>query len=201
MKTCRTLLVLLSLSLAGAFAAPLGPEVAVVEIQTGKNKETQTVVLGLHDTAAPQTVENFKKLVGRKFYNGMRFHRVFPNILVQTGDPKSRRGDSERSGTGGPGYTIPAELGGKHVRGAIAMSRLGDTVNPSRASSGSQFYVSLTALPKLDGKYTVFGEVLEGIEILDAISKLQTDSNDFPLAKVRIKSITMQPRIAGEARQ
>jgi peptidyl-prolyl cis-trans isomerase B (cyclophilin B) len=201
MKICRAVLALVFASLAGAFAATVGPDVAVLEIQFGKEKQTQQVVLGLHDTAAPQTVANFKELVGKKFYNGMRFHRVFPSTLVQTGDPKSRHGDADRSGTGGPGYTVPAELGGKHVRGAIAMSRLGDTVNPTRASNGSQFYVCLTAMPKLDGKYTVFGEVLEGLDVLEAISNQQTDSNDFPLAKIVIKSITIQPRFAGQARQ
>ncbi len=201
MKICRAVLALVFASLAGAFAAAVGPDVAVLEIQFGRDKQTQQVVLGLYDGAAPLTVANFKDLVGKKFYNGMRFHRVFPSTLVQTGDPKSRRGDADRSGTGGPGYTLPAEFGGKHVRGAIAMSRLGDTVNPSRASNGSQFYVCLTALPKLDGKYTVFGEVLEGLDVLEGISNQQTDSNDFPLAKIVIKSITIQPRFAGQARQ
>ena len=201
MKICRVALALLLASLAGAFAATVGPDVAVLEIQFGKDKKTQQVVLGLYDTAAPLTVANFKELIGKKFYNGMRFHRVFPSTLVQTGDPKSRHGDADRSGTGGPGYTLPAELGGKHVRGTIAMSRLGDAVNPARASNGSQFYVCLSALPKLDGKYTVFGEVLEGLDVLEAISNQQTDSNDFPLAKITIKSITIQPRFAGQARQ
>lgn len=201
MKICRAVLALVFASLIGASAAAVGPEVAVLEIQFGKDKQTQQVVLGLYDTAAPLTVANFKELVGKKFYNGMRFHRVFPGTLVQTGDPKSRRGDSDRSGTGGPGYTVPAELGGKNLRGTVAMSRLGDTVNPSRASNGSQFFVSLTPMPKLDGKYTVFGEVLEGLDVLEGISNQQTDSNDFPLAKIIIKSITIQPRFAGQARQ
>ena len=201
MKICRVALALVCAALTGAVAASVGPEVAVMEIQFGKDKQTQQVVLGLYDSAAPLTVANFKELVGKKFYDGMRFHRVFPSTLVQTGDPKSRHGDADRPGTGGPGYTVPAELGGKHVRGAIAMSRLGDAVNPTRASNGSQFYICLTALPKLDGKYTVFGEVLEGLDVLEAISNQPTDSNDFPLAKIRIKSITIQPRFAGQARQ
>ena len=182
-----------------ACAATVGPDVAVMQIQIGKEKQTQQVVIGLYDTAAPGTVENFKELVRKKFYNGMRFHRVFPNTLVQTGDPRSRHGDSERSGTGGPGYTIPPEIGRSHARGAVAMSRLPDSVNPTRVSNGSQFYVCLTPLPKLDGKYTVFGEVLEGLDVLDYISGQPTDSNDFPLAKIVIKSITIQPRFAESA--
>ena len=76
------------------------------------------------------------------------------------------------------------------------MARLPDNINPSRVSNGSQFYVCLTSLPKLDGKYTVFGEVLEGLDVLDSISNQPTDSNDFPLAKIVIKSITIQPRFA-----
>jgi peptidyl-prolyl cis-trans isomerase B (cyclophilin B) len=183
-------------SLVGGVSATVGPEVAVMQIKVGKEKEFQQVVLGLYDDAAPATVENFKELCRRKFFNGMRFHRVFPSTLVQTGDPNSRHGVADRSGTGGPGYTIPAEIGRNHLRGTVAMSRLPDAINPSKASNGSQFYVCLTPLPKLDGKYTVFGEVLEGLDVLDFISNQPTDSNDFPVEKIVIKSITIQPRFA-----
>ena len=150
-----------------------------MQIKVGKERDFQQVVIGLYDDAAPATVANFKELCRKRFFNGMRFHRAFPSTLVQTGDPKSRRGSADRSGTGGPGYTIPAEIGRSHVRGAFAMARL----------------------PKLDGKYTVFGEVLEGLDVLDFISNQPTDSNDFPLAKVVIKSITIQPRFAETASQ
>lgn len=206
MKIFLTVLVLFIATLEGGRAASIGPDVAVLEIQVGREKQTQQVVIGLYDNATPQTVANFKELIGKKFYNGLRFHRVFPGTLVQTGDPQTRwmwafLGNSQRTGTGGPGYTIPAEIGLKHKRGAVAMSRLEDTVNPARASNGSQFYVCLSPMPKLDGKYTVFGEVLEGLDVLEAISNMQTDSNDFPLAKVVIKSITVQPRFAEPARQ
>ncbi|HEY5704790.1 MAG TPA: peptidylprolyl isomerase [Terrimicrobiaceae bacterium] len=188
-------------TLAGGLAATVGPEVAVMQIKIGKERALQQVVLGLYDDAAPATVANFKELCRKRFFNGMRFHRVFPSSLVQTGDPYSRRGPADRSGTGGPGYTVPAELGRNHVRGAVAMSRLPDLVNPVKASSGSQFYVCLTPMPKLDGKYTVFGEVLEGLDVLDSISNQPTDSNDFPLAKIVIKSITIQPRFAETSNQ
>jgi len=195
MKIFHTILGLF-LALVGAGAATVGPDVAVMQIKIGKEKELQQVVIGLYDEAAPATVANFKELCRRKFYNGMRFHRVFPSSLVQTGDPYSRRGPADRSGTGGPGYTIPAELGRSHLRGAVAMSRLPDNINPSKVSNGSQFYVCLTPMPKLDGKYTVFGEVLEGLDVLESISNQPTDSNDFPLAKIVIKSMTIQPRFA-----
>lgn len=201
MKTFLAVLGLSLVALLGAHAATIGPEVAVVEIQFGREKQTQQVVIGLYDSLAPLTVANFKELSRKKFYNNMRFHRVFPNSLVQTGDPNSRRGDNDRSGTGGPGYTVPAEFGGAHTRGAVAMSRLPDHLNPTKASNGSQFYTCLAPMPKLDGKYTVFGEVLEGLDVLEAISNQPTDSNDFPLAKIVIKSITIQPRFVQPTRQ
>lgn len=200
MKHYLTVLLLFLAAVAGVQAQTLGPDVAVIQIQVGKEKQTQQVVIGLYDQAAPLTVANFKLLAGKKFYNGLRFHRVFPSTFVQTGDPKSRWGDTETTGTGGPGYTVPAEIGRKHVRGAVAAARLPDNINPAKASNGSQFYVCLSPLPKLDGKYTVFGEVLEGLDVLDAISNQPTDSNDFPLAKIVIKSITIQPRFADTAR-
>lgn len=175
-------------------SAPIGPDVAVMYIKIGREKTPQRVVIGLYDDAAPQTVANLKELSRRKFYNGMRFHRVFEHYLVQTGDPFSKNGDNEKSGTGGPGYTLPAEIKRKHVRGAVAMSRLDDKVDPARASNGSQFYVCLVTMPQLDGKYTVFGEVIEGIEVLDYISGRPTNSNDFPLEKIVITSIKIEPR-------
>ncbi len=197
MKTLTALLLtaLLGLTSARAASAPnLGPEVAVVQIQFPKEKQTRQVVIGLHDEAAPNTVENFKKLIGKKFYNGLRFHRAFPGTLVQTGDPASRWGQGDKTGTGGPGWTLPAEIRLKHQKGAIAMARLADKINPAKNSNGSQFYVCLAPMPKLDGQYTVFGTVLEGLDVLEEISKAPTDSNDFPLPKIRIKSIVLSPR-------
>lgn len=173
---------------------PIGPDVAVMLIKIGREKQPQRVVIGLYDDVAPLTTANLRELSARRFYNGMRFHRVFENYLVQTGDPYSRRGDSDRSGTGGPGYTLPPEINRKHIRGAVAMSRLEDRINPTRASNGSQFYVTLQPAPQLDGKYTVFGEVIEGIEVLDYISGRPTNSNDFPLEKIVITSIKIVPR-------
>ena len=193
----KNLLVLLlaAISLtASSMAATLGPDVAVMEIRMGKEKQTRQVVLGLHDESAPYTVENFKTLVRKKFYNGLRFHRIFPSSFVQTGDPSSRPGQTEKTGTGGPGYTLPAEIKLKHNKGAVAMARLPDKINPSKNSNGSQFYVCLTPLPKLDGQYTVFAQVLEGLDVLEAISNEPTNSDDFPLPKIVIKSIVLQPR-------
>ena len=193
----KNLLVLLlaAISLtASAMAATLGPDVAVMEIRMGKEKQTRQVILGLHDKSAPYTVENFKTLVRKNFYNGLRFHRIFPSSFVQTGDPSSRPGQTEKTGTGGPGYTLPAEIKLKHNKGAVAMARLPDKINPAKNSNGSQFYVCLTPLPKLDGQYTVFAQVLEGLDVLEAISNEPTNSDDFPLPKIVIKSIVLQPR-------
>ena len=181
-------------------AAALGPEVAVIQIRFGQQKQTQRVAIALYDEATPSTVATCKDLIRRKFYNGLRFHRVFPGSFVQTGDPSSRYGQADRTGTGGPGYTVPAEIKLPHVNGSVAMARLPDDINLAKNSNGSQFYACLAPLPKLDGKYTVFGEVIEGLEVLDAISKLPTNSNDFPLPKVVIKSIKLESRLAPPAK-
>jgi len=195
-------LILAAISLTtSAMAATLGPDVAIMEIRMGKEKQTRQVILGLHDESAPYTVENFKTLVRKKFYNGLRFHRIFPNSFVQTGDPSSRRGQTEKTGTGGPGYTLPAEIKLKHNKGAVAMARLPDKINPAKNSNGSQFYVCLTPLPKLDGQYTVFAQVLEGLDVLEAISNEPTNSDDFPLPKIVIKSIVLQPRDTSATKQ
>ena len=139
------------------------------------------IKVALDKAAAPKTSENFEKLVSQKFYDGLTFHRIVPGFVIQGGDPK---GD----GTGGPGYTIPAEIKLLHKRGAVAMARLGDQVNPDRASSGSQFYIALADLPGLDGQYTVFGEVVLGMEIVDKIAIVKTDpATARPLEGVIIK--------------
>ncbi len=175
-------------------SAPFGPEDAVLFIRIGKEKLLRTVVIGLYDHTAPQTVENFKQLIRKRFYDGLRFHRVLPHLLAQTGDPKSRWGNwSDTLGTGGPGYTIPSEIRLPHIPGAVASARLPDDLNPMRLSNGSQFYICLDFLPKLNGKYTVFGHVLSGLKNIDEISNGRTDSNDFPLDKIVIVSITLQP--------
>ena len=128
MKHLTALFLAAILAAIPATAANLGPEVAVVQIQFPKEKQPRQVVLGLYDDSAPYTVENFKKLVAKKFYNGLRFHRAFPGALVQTGDPASRWGQSDKTGTGGPGWTLPAEIRLKHAKGAIAMARLPDKI-------------------------------------------------------------------------
>jgi peptidyl-prolyl cis-trans isomerase B (cyclophilin B) len=122
------------------------------------------IVVELYASEAPKTVANFEKLSRDGFYNNLTFHRVEPGFVVQGGDPAG-------NGTGGPGYDLPAEISPteKHVRGTLAMARRGDQVNPERKSSGSQFYICLAPAPFLDGQYTVFGGVVEGMDVVDKI--------------------------------
>lgn len=188
-----------SFSVGEAATPAVGRDVVEFAISFPKEKGYQKVVFGLYEEDAPATVANFKKLAKKRYYKGLRFHRAFPNSLVQTGDPLSRHGPRELAGTGGPGYTVPAEIRLPHKEGSIAMARLPDGVNPAKASNGGQFYVALEPMPKLDGKYTVFGEVLEGMDVLKRISNLRTNSNDFPLEKVIIRRVKVRPQVVQEA--
>ena len=131
----------------------------VATISTGKGE----IVVQLDASAAPLTVNNFVFLAEQGFYDGLTFHRVEPGFVIQGGDPAG-------TGGGGPGYTVPAEIQLPHVEGAIAMARLGDQVNPDRASSGSQFYITLAPTPFLDEGYTAFGHVIEGMEVVQSIA-------------------------------
>ena len=121
------------------------------------------IVVQLDASAAPQTVNNFVFLARQGFYDNLTFHRVEPGFVIQGGDPAG-------TGAGGPGYTIPAEIELLHVEGAIAMARRGDQVNQERASSGSQFYLTLAPTPFLDGQYTAFGQVTEGMSVVQSIA-------------------------------
>jgi len=183
---------LLSACATAPHAAGTGSTVAVMEIRFPKEKKNRRVVIELDDKSAPATASNFRDLVSRRYYNGMRFHRAFPDKLVQTGDPKRRHGEVGRSGTGGPGYTVPPEIRLKLTKGSVATARLPDEINPARLSNGSQFFVCIDALPQLNGKYTVFGRVIEGLDVLQAVSNSPTDSNDFPTEKIIIKTIRME---------
>ena len=183
----KNILVLSAILLSFAVACLADP-VAVFDVQWGKGKDrhTRTFAIGFYDADAPQTVANFKKLVTDGFYKNTTIHRVFPNYLVQGGDPLSKKKDRTVMGTGGPGYTLPAEIRRKHLRGSVAMGRLPNNVNPNHQSNGSQFYVSLQPIPAQDGQDTVFGEVVAGLPALDEISHLQVDTNDNPIERVEV---------------
>ena len=135
------------------------------------------------------------KLASSGFYNGILFHRVINGFMIQAGDPLTKEPDRiDEWGTGGPGYTVPAEIikGFTHKKGALAAARRGDFVNPAKASSGSQFYIVQDALScsQLDGQYTVFGEVIKGIDVIDKIAGVDTDRYDRPLEPVEIIGVT-----------
>jgi cyclophilin family peptidyl-prolyl cis-trans isomerase len=131
----------------------------VATIKTAKGN----IAAELYPKDAPQTVNNFVFLARDGFFNGLTFHRVVPGFVIQGGDPLG-------TGTGGPGYTIPAEIKAKHTRGAMAMARLSDEANPRRDSSGSQFYITLEPQPSLDGQYTAFGQVTQGMDVVEKIA-------------------------------
>lgn len=178
-----------------ALTAVHADDVALVTLQIGKDKKNpKQAAIEFYEGDAPQTVENFKKLARKRFYNGMSVHRVFPDILLQSGDPLSKGRDRAKVGTGGPGYTLPPEIHRKHAKGAVAAGRLPDKINPGRLSNGSQFIICLQPMPSYDGQYTVFGNVIWGLDSLNQISELPVDTNDNPIQRVEIKSIKIMPR-------
>ena len=161
---------------------------AIMDISFGST--TEAVVIELFPDDAPQTVANFTDLCESKFYDGLAFHRAIQNFLVQTGDPLTSDEDKrDQWGTGGEDRSVPAEIKRPHRPGAVAMARRGDSVNPSRKSNGSQFYISLGNSGSLDGKYTVFGQVVSGMDVLQHIAKMPVDSNDCPVARIEVDSI------------
>lgn len=158
-------------------------DVAVFEVQwkEGKVRQTRSFAIGFDEDAAPYTVYNFKKLVKERFYVHTKIHRAISNYLIQGGDPLTKKNDRNVMGTGGPGYTLPAEIRLKHVRGAVAMGALSAKVNPKLESNGSQFYICLKDIPTQDGKDTVFGHVASGMDALMEISAAVVDTNNNPI--------------------
>lgn len=182
-------------------------KLAVMEIAFGGMRET--VMIELYPQDAPQTVANFINHCDSGFYNGLAFHRAIETFIVQTGDPlTSDESAREKWGTGGEEKTIPAEIKRPHRVGAVAMARRADKVNPERRSNGSQFYVTLGNYASIDNKYTVFGQVVSGLDTMKRISLLPVDSNDCPIARVEIKSIKviehkgpLQPTLASDGQR
>ena len=182
------------------------------------------ITFALYDDT-PQHRDNFRKLVNEKFYDGVLFHRIIQGFMIQGGDPDSKTAKpGQRLGSGDVGYTIPAEFVPAHFhkRGAVCAARMGDNVNPQKASSGCQFYIvdgtvydndklnmiaqrtgkiftpeqvqaytTVGGAPFLDGDYTVFGEVISGMEVVDKIASQQKDGADRPLEDIKIISATI----------
>ena len=135
---------------------------------------------------APETVRNFVTLTTSNFYDGTLFHRVIPNFMIQGGDPNTKESDKSVWGQGGPGYNLKAEFNSRsHLRGIVSMARASDP-----DSAGSQFFIVTSDSTFLDRQYTVFAEVIEGLEIADKIVNLPRDGNDCPKEEAKMLQIT-----------
>ena len=136
---------------------------------------------------APETVRNFIKLAKSGFYDGTLFHRVIPKFMIQGGDPNTKESDKSTWGTGGPGYSIKAEFNSRsHLRGIVSMARSSDP-----DSAGSQFFIVTSDSTFLDREYTVFGQVVDGMEVADKIVDLPRDGNDCPLQEAKMIQVTI----------
>ena len=209
----RILIIMAALTFAVASCGPRGGKGAseaeqadsTATVQTMENKQIEEPMFDIYTSKGkmriklynktPKHRDNFVKLVNEKYYDGVRFHRVIEGFMIQTGDPYSRdTAKIDLWGQGGPDYTVPAEFVNEywHKKGALAAARRGDMANPTKASSGSQFYIvhDENACLHLDGQYSIFGEVVEGLEIIDRIATVDTDPYDRPLEDVFINRIT-----------
>lgn len=168
------------------------PEEPVFDIITNMG----TIKVKLY-SGTPKHRENFAKLAFSKYYDGIIFHRVINGFMIQGGDPltKDIYADPAKYGTGGPDYTIPAEFVPEytHKKGALAAARRGDAANPLKESSGSQFYIvqNESTCAQLDGNYTVFGQTVEGFDVIDKIAAVETNNRDCPVTPVKIITTTL----------
>ncbi|PRY16308.1 peptidyl-prolyl cis-trans isomerase B (cyclophilin B) [Pontibacter ummariensis] len=182
----------------GLFIAMMAMVPAVVLAQKPKGKDQLVTIetpqgeikLVLFDDT-PKHKENFLKLAREGFYDGTTFHRVIDGFMIQGGDPNTKDEDPYNDGQGSLGYTVPAEIKPthKHVRGAVAAARQDDRINPERASSASQFYIveNHNGTPMLDNVYTVFGQVVDGLDVIDKIAEQPTGGRDRPLSDIEMK--------------
>ncbi len=169
------------------------PEEPVFDIVTNLG----TIKVKLY-SQTPIHRKNFAKLAFTGFYEGVLFHRVINGFMIQGGDPNSKDPElTAQYGKGGPGYTLPAEFVSeyKHKKGALAAARLSDAANPLKESSGSQFYLvqDEANCAALDGEYTVYGQTIAGIEVIDKIAAVATNERNLPLSPVRIQSVKLDP--------
>ena len=226
----KLLLLLVSVLLISAYDPATGNQIKKGDINKDVEMVTTkgTLVIRLSDST-PRHRDNFLKLVNQHFYDGILFHRVMSQFMVQAGDPKSKTAKpGEALGLGGPGYTVPAEIRPDlfHKKGALAAARTPDEINPTRESNGSQFYLvhgrvyseeelnsvetrlngykipaahrevykTTGGTPSLDQKYTVFGEVIKGISVIDSIAAVTTGERNRPVEDVRIIKTTLIKR-------
>ena len=158
------------------------PETRATIKVANKGEPLGEIVLRFFPDVAPNHVKNFIKLALEKFYDGTTFHRVIPGFMIQGGDPNSKSPDRSSHGMGGPGHRVKAEFNSKpHKRGILSMARSNDP-----DSAGSQFFICVNDAHFLDWKYTVFGEVVSGMDVADKIVNVKRDSRDNPLERVEI---------------
>jgi len=145
------------------------------------------IKFNLMSDIAPETVRNFSQLAKSGFYNGTLFHRIIPGFMIQGGDPNTKNSDKSTWGQGGPGYNLKAEFNSRsHLRGIVSMARAADP-----DSAGSQFFIVTSDSTFLDRQYTVFGEVVEGMEVADKIVNLPRDGNDCPKQEAKMLEVTI----------
>ena len=188
MRRVLYLIIILLLPFVAAYADPVYKTFTEQEIKN--MSETKSVIetkfgnieLIFFPEVAPNHVNNFLELAKKGFYDGTIFHRVIPGFMIQGGDPNSKDQDKSKHGMGGPGYMVKAEFNEKpHKRGTLSMAR---SSNPD--SAGSQFFICVADSPFLDKQYTVFGEVVSGMEVVDEIVSQPRDKRDNPLDRVEI---------------
>ena len=151
------------------------------------NTKFGKIIFKLLPDDAPETVRSFVKLAKSGFYDNTLFHRIIPGFMIQGGDPNTKQADKSNWGMGGPGYSINAEFSSRsHLRGIVSMAR-GTDVN----SAGSQFFIVTSDSTFLDRQYTVFGEVIEGMDVADKIVNLPKNENDCPLEDVKMDKVTV----------
>lgn len=179
---------------AAPAAAVPEPPAGSLPIATLRVRDFGEIRIELLPHVAPQTVANFEKLASEGFYDGTSFHRVIPEFMIQGGDPNTRDRDPRNDGMGGPGYTIPDEFGGApHVRGALSMANTGQP-----ESGGSQFFLLVADAPHLDGRHSVFGRVVDGLDVVDRIVAVERDQYgrwgppDRPREDVVIESVRIE---------
>jgi peptidyl-prolyl cis-trans isomerase B (cyclophilin B) len=149
---------------------------------SSKGQALGEIVLRFYQDVAPGHVKNFSDLANKGFYNGTTFHRVIPGFMIQGGDPNSKNPDRTTHGMGGPGHKVKAEFNSKpHKRGVVSMARANDP-----DSAGSQFFICVADCHQLDWNYTVFGEVVSGMEVADKVASMKRDGNDNPLERVEM---------------
>ena len=191
----KKITIILSLTLTLSFVACKEDEETITEnAQTFEVLELSTdfgqMYIHLYDET-PLHKANFDSLVRAGFYDSTEFHRCIRNFMIQGGDPNSKDDNRGNDGTGGPGYTVAAEIDSskfKHTYGALAAARIGNSGNPERRSSGSQFYIvnNVNGTPHLDGEYTTFGMVLSGIELATTIAKQPQNSSNLPNERIKM---------------